>query len=202
MAVKDLTERLWVPWINIFTLPKGDPRYEAPLPSDVNSWRADTPAGVEIAVVDSSFDDLIALDGSKPVTHVEIVVSLADKPKVTSAVLYKDIPEKTRLMVEMYNTCRSDWEHTAATFFQAIPNIGLANAARLRIIKDVLLQGVVRGLIARTGETIRSTYNMPSAGMTGNVDTEIYDAAQKYLQRSSSLSAQDAVARLDRQLNN
>jgi len=82
----------------------------------------------------------------------------------------------------------------APRFFDGIANIGHANAARKRIVKDVLLQGVARGQAPDRAQAILARHALPSASQREGVDEEIFDAASAYQARRVGVATQAAEA--------
>ena len=81
----------------------------------------------------------------------------------------QDVPERARLMLQMVQRSvrRSRAaglyvdETEAERFFDEIPDIATADETRKRVIKDVLIQAVARGLSVDAAERIRTRHNLP-----------------------------------------
>jgi len=105
--------------------------------------------------------DLLNPD-SPATTYFNVLVRPEDLPKITSRIPEEDVPEKDKLTIGMLRHCNGDYDRRADSFFDGIKDIGTANAARKRAIKDVLIQAVARGLNPARAENIRARHDLPS----------------------------------------
>lgn len=105
---------------------------------------------------------------------VNIIVDEKDLPAINKhlaeqhqpeAVPFADGPERDTLLVSMIRTCRDDYDRKADAYFDSIPNMTTATAARKRMVKDILLQARARGLSAEKAEEIRLRHKLPVSKM-------------------------------------
>ena len=129
--------------------------------SDDNPYRPDVPPTVAWCTDDGLPVNLADEGRGVPLgRYASIIVADADVERCPQRVAEQDVPERDRLTVEMIRTCRDDYETKAGEFFDGIPGMASADAARRRAVKDVLVQAVLRGLSATRAEVIRQRLDL------------------------------------------
>ena len=118
---------------------------------------------------DGGSTDLTSADGKPLLSLFNIFINseyLSDVRKHLQAKgkdvkLLADLPERDRLMIDMIRGCRDDYDRKADVYFDSIPNMTSASVARKRMVKDMLLQAVMRGLSPEKAEDIRGRLKLP-----------------------------------------
>ena len=172
-------KRLWVPIIRYFdedlpvreplVRPRGSRRdgpepveggdyvYGPDVPKRGMKWKMDNRA-CPIDLIPGSADY-----GRPLVAYAPILVEDQFADKIETAVSESTVPERDRLAVRMMQEASYDWEKDADKFFDSIPNVAAAAVERRRMVKDIVLQGVARGLSAEKAEAVCKRLNLPLA---------------------------------------
>ena len=135
-----------------------------------------------------------------------VLVDPADLPKIRAHLLTKgkdiiaeqDAPEADLRLVRMLQTCKTagllDLSGKAEAYFNSIPNIATANAARKTTIGEVLLQASARGLSEKQARAIRTKHGLP------HTLAQIREASVGWQMRRYKLDRAAAIKVLDRKL--
>ena len=160
--IEPMTESIWVPWLNACELDPSDGRYIDPstAPSSY-MWISDVPYGLGKHVVAGHLDDKVGDERLKACTHCNIMVSVNTKKECENAVAYSAVPLKTRMLIDMNDACRANWDGNTEAYFATIPNLSTGNAATKTAAKECVEQARARGLSAAKAEKIRSDYDLP-----------------------------------------
>ena len=130
--------------------------------SDDNPYRPDVPAAVSWSTDDGIPVNLADPDRGRPIgKYANIIVADDDVEKCPARIAEKAVPEADRLTVGMIRACRDNYGGNAEAFFEALPE--LFPDLHKRVIKDVLIRAVHRGLSAEKAEAIRARLNLPTS---------------------------------------
>ena len=128
--------------------------------------KPDIPFGIENAVLDAAYDDRVDVRNKLFTTHLLIAVSPKNKDIIRNAVPYDDLPQKTRLAVQMFSACARDWDRETEAFFDTIPNLSTGNAELKGIAKTLVEQARARGLSDEKAQAIRRQYDLPALAVS------------------------------------
>ena len=150
-------KRLWVPIIRCFDEAMDEYVFRPDVPRKGMRWKMDKRA-CPVDLIPTSPNHGKPLVGCAP-----ILVENKYAAKITTAIDERDVPERDRLTVRMMQEASYDWEKDADGFFDSIPNVAGANVERKLMVKDILLQGVARGLSPERAEAVCKRLNLPLA---------------------------------------
>ncbi len=148
---------IWVPILGNGRDDAGPPHTD---PSK-GPYRPDIPDGVDWMSDEGAPTKFGDPNHPPATTYFNILVDEADVEKCAKRVAEKDLIEKDLLLVNMLRACQGDWDQKADLYFDTIENIATADAERKQVIKDVLVQGVHRGISAKKAEEIQQEYGLP-----------------------------------------
>ena len=156
-------KELWVPAIQIQL--GGAPCFHPDIPDGLNS-AASTPLVTHWEYgADGAGWPADKLNSGMLSTHFCILVDEKEAEHCKKAIPESAVPEKEVLMVRMIQNCQGDYDRKADAYFDSIPNMTTATAARKRMVKDILLQARARGLSAEKAEEIRLRHKLPVSKM-------------------------------------
>lgn len=159
---------IWVPIVDANQLPELDPRRRVwQVPGFRSFWIPDIPHDIDFRGGDGAPLDLSRAECPVFNTYWRITVDERDVEKIVNRVDEQDVPERDKLMAEMLHECRGGWNVNADRFFNSIPGMGSASSERKRMVKDILIQAVHRGLSPDKAEVIRQQLDLPETAEHG-----------------------------------
>jgi hypothetical protein len=157
VSTDELTTTVWVPWIRYNDLPDSDPRKPHIEPGEI-SCGADVPPGIEWAVVDGAYDNVLDETAPYSTTHWKVRVRREDADKVKTAVAERDVPERTRILVAAWRKRLSDPDAVKEEFLRLSETTERAVLDERKLALNHL---VSRGLDAEKAAKIRDDAGLP-----------------------------------------
>jgi len=148
--------------------------------NDRDGYDPDMPPEYETDRMSFDVDDTTTQDmdtGAVLTSRYNLIVDESELPKIREHlhakhedyILYGDGPEKDCLLVDMTRALRDkalgrDRDAAADALFNSIPNMISATEPRKRMVKEVLLQAVARGVSAGAAEAMRFLLQQSDTG--------------------------------------